>query len=318
MVQCRVCGSTTIAETLNVPEMMFGWHEQHRYMRCGVCGCLQIERIPDDMARYYGEGYYSYTLHAPTGWRGWLAAKRDRHLMFGDAPAGAVLARMLPTSMFDSLAPLRSWLRPNQRVLDVGCGSGELVQRLRRVGLDAVGADPFIEADIVDDGRLRVRRAHLDEVDEQFDLIMFHHSFEHMPDGAATLRAAASRLAAGGRLLIRVPLCSSDAFEQYRELWVQLDAPRHFYLHTERSLIGLAQRCGFTCDEVRYDSWAFQFWGSEQYRQGMTLRDPKSYAVDPAGSGFSAQQIKDWEQQSRQLNNARRGDQAAFYLRLDT
>ncbi len=57
MSPCRICGDTAIAETLDVPELMFGWRESHRYTRCGACGCLQIATIPDDMARYYGEGY---------------------------------------------------------------------------------------------------------------------------------------------------------------------------------------------------------------------------------------------------------------------
>ncbi len=316
MSPCRICGDTAIAETLDVPELMFGWRESHRYTRCGACGCLQIATIPADMARYYGEGYYSYALHAAGGWRGRLAALRDHHLVFGGGLVGAALARLQPTSLFDSLVPLRPWLRPGLRVLDVGCGSGGLVQRLRRIGLDAQGVDPFIAADILDDGRLLVRRAQLDELEGRFDLIMFHHSFEHMPDAAGTLRAAAARLAPDGRLLVRVPLCSSEAFEHYREHWVQLDAPRHFYLHTEASLVALAQRCGLACEHVLYDSTAFQFWGSEQYRQGLPLRDAKSYAVDPAASAFTPAQIAAWEARSRELNAAHRGDQAAFYLRL--
>ncbi|MFN9746411.1 MAG: class I SAM-dependent methyltransferase [Betaproteobacteria bacterium] len=318
MTPCRICGEAVATETLEVPELMLGWRESHRYFRCSACGCLQIETIPDDMARYYGEGYYSYALNAAGGWRGRLAACRDHHLVFGGGIVGALLARAQPISLFDSLQPLRSWLRPGLRVLDVGCGSGGLVQRLRRIGLDAHGADPFIKADIHDGGSLLVRRAQLDGLDERFDLIMFHHSFEHMPDAAGTLRAAAARLATGGRLLVRVPLCSSEAFERYREHWVQLDAPRHFYLHTEASLVGLAQRCGFACEQVLYDSTAFQFWGSEQYRQGLPLRDAKSHAVDPASSPFTPAQIKAWEVRSRALNAARRGDQAAFYLRLST
>jgi 2-polyprenyl-3-methyl-5-hydroxy-6-metoxy-1,4-benzoquinol methylase len=313
---CRICGESSIAETLEVPELMFGWPETHRYNRCAACGCLQLESIPADMARYYGEGYYSYALHAPGGWRGRLAALRDRHLVFGGGLIGAALARAHTTSLFDSLVPLRPWLRPGLRVLDVGCGSGGLAQRLRRIGLDAHGVDPFIKADILDGATVLVRRARLEELDGRFDLLMFHHSFEHMPDAAGTLRAAAARLVPGGRLLVRVPLCDSEAFEHYREHWVQLDAPRHLYLHTQASLMALAQRCGFTCEQVVHDATAFQFWGSEQYRQGMVLLDSRSHAVDPKASSFTPAQIEAWEARSQALNAAGRGDQAAFYLRL--
>ncbi len=296
--------------------MMFGMGGRFRYARCADCGCLQIDEPPPDLARYYADGYYSYGLHAPGGWRGALAARRDRHLVFGGDALGALLARWQPTSLFDSLRPLRPWLQPGMRVLDVGCGAGGLVRRLRRIGLEASGADPFIEADVREAGQVVVHKAALEALDGRWDLLMFHHSFEHMPDAAGTLRAAAARLRPGGRCLVRVPLSEGEAFETYREHWVQLDAPRHLYLHTEASLRALARRCGFACEAVHHDSTAFQFWGSEQYRMGIPLRDARSHDVDPAASPFSAAQLEAWAGRARALNAARRGDQAAFYLRL--
>jgi len=38
----------------------------------------------------------------------------------------------------------------------------------------------------------------------------------------------------GGWCVIRIPTVSSFAWEHYREQWVQLDAPRHFFLHKVR------------------------------------------------------------------------------------
>jgi hypothetical protein len=51
-----------------------------------------------------------------------------------------------------------------------------------------------------------------------FDLIMFHRSFEHVSFPAAALREAASFLSDNGRILIRLPLASSYAFDRQRAI----------------------------------------------------------------------------------------------------
>jgi hypothetical protein len=76
----------------------------------------------------------------------------------------------------------------------------------------------------------------------------------------------------------------------------------------------LASRSGFTITDVRYDSSAFQFWGSEQYLRGIPLRSPRSYAENPGRSIFSPKQIADFERRARELNEAGQGDQAGFFL----
>jgi hypothetical protein len=148
----------------------------------------------------------------------------------------------------------------------------------------------------------------------EWDWVMFHHSFEHVPDPLETLRAAACLLARGGTCLIRIPTVSSEAWEQYGVDWVQLDAPRHLFLHSLESMERLAREAGLVVREVQFDSTAFQFWGSEQYRADIPLRDPRSYAVDPGASIFTAESLALFATRARELNAARRGDQAAFHL----
>ena len=45
---------------------------------------------------------------------------------------------------------------------------------------------------------MRVERKPLEELDGSFDVIMLHHSFEHMPDPVSTLRALKRLCAPGG------------------------------------------------------------------------------------------------------------------------
>jgi predicted SAM-dependent methyltransferase len=144
---------------------------------------------------------------------------------------------------------------------------------------------------------------------------MFHHAFEHVPDPLETLVSTARLLVPGGICLIRIPIGGSYAWEHYRTNWVQLDAPRHYFLHTVDSMRLLASRSGLLLDQVIYDSTEFQFWGSEQYQRDIPLYSPQSYKQNPQHSIFTPEQIATFHHQAEELNQQGRGDQAAFYLR---
>lgn len=161
---------------------------------------------------------------------------------------------------------------------------------------------------------MRLRRGSLEAVAGDYDLVMLHHSFEHMADPHRAMAAVARRVRPGGWALVRVPVADSHAWEVYREDWVQLDAPRHLHLHTPRSMARLAETAGFRIDGVEWDSSAFQFWGSEQYRLGMALSAPGSLSRGRRHGPFSRRQLRCWERAARRLNREGKGDQAAFYL----
>jgi SAM-dependent methyltransferase len=177
-----------------------------------------------------------------------------------------------------------------------------------------MGTDPFIESDLNFGNGVRVKKCFLTELartaEPAWDLIMFHHSFEHVPDQLETLQAAARLLAPNGRCVIRIPVIGY-AWKEYGTNWVQLDPPRHFFLHTEKSMELLAQHAGLRVESVEYDSNEFQFWGSELYCRGITLKTagvPRRF--------FNAKQFRDFRMKSDDLNAARRGDQAVFVLDL--
>src|SRR6185295_7824147 len=91
---------------------------------------------------------------------------------------------------------------------------------------------------------VRILKRGLDHLDGEYDFVMLHHSFEHIPDSAAALAALGRRLAPGGTLLIRIPVADSFARQHYGINWLNWDAPRHLYLHTRRSMELLAASAG--------------------------------------------------------------------------
>ena len=313
---CRICGNAADNRTLTAREMMFGTRDTFEYVECAACGCVQIAEVPADLSRYYPPDYYAYAAPLREGRsRRLLQRLRADHLMGRPNPAGWLITRRygIPTGIE---YVRKAGIDRTQSVLDIGCGSGGMLLAMRSYGFRKLtGVDPYVERDIDYGNGVRVWKRTLDEYDGRHDLIMLHHTFEHMDRPLDVLARIRALLEPAGVALLRIPVASGEAFARYRADWVQLDAPRHLYLHTPKSIALLAQRAGLAVYDTVFDSTAFQFWGSEQYRRDIPLRDAHSYRNDPASSIFSRGEIENFEAEARRLNAEGRGDQAAFYLR---
>lgn len=301
--------------------MMFGTREEFDYMECGSCGTLQLIDIPD-LAQFYPSNYLSFEEHPIPAARSFLhrfaAREVGRYAADGSGFLGGLINRIKPE--YIKYLPWQVMSIPNirsdTRILDLGCGRGQLLQTMHYFGFtDLTGADAFIEKDIDHSTGVKILKRSLSELEPAFDVIMLHHSFEHLPEPKAALGEIKRILAKDGSVLLRIPV-ASFAWEKYGVNWVQMDPPRHLFLFTERAVRLLAESSGFKIDKVIYDSDGFQFWGSEQYLHDIPL-------VPEGGSGgfrpadiFTVEQLSAWDAEAERLNAEGRGDAACFYLSL--
>lgn len=307
--RCRICEDASPKRFFPVREMMFGTRRSFLYFACPTCGCLQIDRIPRDLAEHYPAGYYSLaTPEGVGGVRTLLKRHRDRYHTRGSGLLGRLLHRVRPYPVDGGLHCLRRLrTRPKARILDVGCGGGHLLTQMSEAGFgNLTGVDAFISASTKLRGGIRIVRGTLHDLRGAYDLIMLHHTLEHVADPLATLSAVAARLAPGGWCVIRTPVVPCEAWEHYGVDWVQIDAPRHLFVHSRDSLKRLARQAGLVPKRVEFDSTAFQFTGSERYRRDIPLHDERQ--------PFSRRRIRTFRRRARLLNHQGRGDQAAFYL----
>ncbi len=295
---------------------MYGIRDEFEYFQCSNCECLQVAEIPGTLSKYYPENYYSFSMpeHVKLNRVKWyFRHRRTSYCLTGNGMIGGILVKLFGKTH------LPAWIEgvdADSRILDVGCGAGHLLMYLHRKGFsDLTGFDPHIQEDRYYDNGIRILKRYLDETDEFFDIIMLHHSFEHFADPLDTLKILYEKTGKKGRVLIRIPVVSSYAWKQYGTDWVQLDAPRHLYLHSSKSMELLSGQAGFEIESVKFDSDAFQFWGSEQYRKGIPLHSDRSYRSGIECSIFTEDDIIRFQKRAEELNAAELGDQACFLLR---
>ena len=312
-MKCVICGfSISLKDIIKVKEMMFGTKEEFEYYQCGNCEALQIKDVPKDIFKYYNENYY-------TEKKGYSQINRLRKF-FWRIRSNLSLNGFYPIIKLFSPNSILHWahlskINKNSRILDVGCGNGDVLFEFNKHGFkDLFGIDPFL-------GNIKLPGIELIKTDllsfstkSKYDLIMFNHSLEHLYDHHNTIKRAIELLNDNGIIMIRIPLVNK-AFEIYKENWVQIDAPRHFVIHSLKSMNLLCEKNGAIVYHYFFDSGAFQFLGSEQYKNGIPANAPNSYKNNLSKSIFTNEDIIKYEAMAREFNKEGLGDSAAFFIR---
>ena len=311
--QCKICKNSVNNEEYIVREIIYGTRENFTYFKCSFCGCLQISEPPEEMSKYYPrESYYSYQKTEYIDNRRSKIKNKIRPVLF-DIYINAkhpFFIKKLPfiRTLYDfewlKLLAQQKAIKRQMTVLDVGCGNGRLLQQMSIWGFrNLTGVDPFIENDIIYQSGIKIHKNNIFNLKGIYDLIMLHHSFEHMDNPHLALKQLCNMLNTGGHLLIRIPVSDSFAWRKYGINWFQIDAPRHFFLHTTKSMVILSKEAGFVLKKIVYDSAEYQFLYSEKYCRDIALSEKVN---------FSPTEIKNCKKQAKLLNQIMDGDQACF------
>jgi SAM-dependent methyltransferase len=308
---CQICDYSGSFSVIEIQERMLGTKDVFQYTKCPECQTIAILNPPENLGKYYPGDYYSFNAeNKEILKKGSLKNRVKRAVIRQRLGKKSILGTLLG-SRFDSYL---AWLMPEyfsfkHSILDVGCGYGFFLLSMANAGFSHLkGIDPYNESDLEYENGLEIKKANIFEEEGKYDVIMLHHAFEHMDEPESVLKKIKSCLNPGGTVLIRIPVSDAKVWKEYGPLWVQLDAPRHFFIHSIKGMERLAQKVGFWIDRVEFDSYSFQYWGSELYRNDKLL------SVGP--QFFSQEKLKNWEKRALENNQNRNGDQACFYLKM--
>ena len=144
------------------------------------------------------------------------------------------------------------YLGSSLRVLDVGCGAGNMMHHLARYGtVQGVEIDPRplrLAQQRGYDARLADASAGIPFGDGQFDLVATLDVIEHVQDDLAALRECARVLAPQGHLLVTVPA--------FMFLWSQNDVLNaHVRRYTAGELRRKLEASGFKLRRLSYNNF---------------------------------------------------------------
>lgn len=135
----------------------------------------------------------------------------------------------------------RARLAPGARILDVGCGTGEMVQRLRAEGFDASGIDPWAASHAGTHAIVGQAEA-LPAPDASVAAVCGFDVLEHADDAAA-LAEMSRVLESGGALFLSVPA--------HQFLWSMRDEiAGHRRRYSRRSLRRVVVEAGFEVERL--------------------------------------------------------------------
>ncbi len=316
MAACIICSNEQNNTTHAIQELQLGLKEVFHYQLCSNCGTMQLLDVPQDLGKYYpNEDYYSFNLKLEIKEKPDTLRKiKTDYLLFGKQP---ILGGLL--SIGYKMNELYDWVKftkaqYNDAILDVGTGNGSLLAKLFNIGFtNLTGIDPFIN-ESKDYGSIKILKQDIFEVEKQYDVVMMHHSLEHMFEPLKALQQVYKITKPGGRALVRVPIMGNYGWKTYGEFWCGVDAPRHIFIPSENGLKQLVTEAGFTIEKFYYDSFDYVIWASEQYKKGMALHDPKSHLINEKESMFTREQLKAFRKKMIEENAKGNGDMAAIYL----
>ncbi len=250
-VACYYCGADTAAPFLDAEDDLTGKPGRFHFCRCTQCGLvyqnprLNVERIKD----FYDDEYIAH--RKKTRW-GLLTPFYNRAMEKHDRQKDALVSRYVQ-------------LGAASDVLDVGCGAGTFLLRLRRrYGASITGVDfkdlsalPGFEQIEFHCGLFYER----DWGERRFDLVTMWHFLEHDYDPLRTLRLAGSLLKPEGRVVIEVPRLDSVSFRLYRDRWPGLQAPQHTVLYSKEMFLKCLAKAGLeVVDYLPYGAFPAYFY----------------------------------------------------------
>ena len=232
---CPFCGAhLDRTRPLRGPDRLLGTPGEFEVAICARCGAgVTVPALPAaELAAFYPDDYGPY----------------------GDAQGTVVgrisrLIRRWQGSLALRTQPLRSLAEQTPgRLVDVGCGRGDLGAHLIERGWAVTGIEPSANACEaarargVDARQGTVETAELEE--GAYDAAVFRHSLEHVTDPVAALSRVRAALRPGGLVLISVPNFGGWQSRRFGSRWYHLDLPRHRVHFTDAAARYALERSG--------------------------------------------------------------------------
>ena len=217
--QCPVCAKDDFSLFLKTKDY-FLTQEDFKIDQCRNCGFVFTNPIPSqsELPKYYDSpDYLSHTAN--------------------DSSFTAQIYKLFRNANIKNKYKLVNRLAKGKSILDIGCGTGELLNYFQEKGWKTRGVEPNqlarafatknYELEVFDENELNSFEKN------SFDVISMWHVLEHVPDLNGRMNQLKRLVKEDGLLVIALPNLDSPDAVKYGPKWAGLDVPRHLFHFTK-------------------------------------------------------------------------------------
>ncbi|MBI4697985.1 MAG: class I SAM-dependent methyltransferase [Nitrospirae bacterium] len=224
--ECQVCK--------RLQKHYFDYANYH-YCRCPYCGLVSTLPIPErtEIERHYEKRFNTGNYSLLSSYR---KEYRQVYLDF----VGALNSRLWSCGK-----TLRG-----QKILDIGCFTGDLLLLLQEKGADVYGIelqpDAVAIANTMLPGRIFMSDVYEDNFpQEQYDIITLTGVIEHLIDPVGLIQRVFELLTPGGFILLQTPNSGSFIARIMGKYWPPYAPVEHIHLFSRRSMRMVLEKSGF-------------------------------------------------------------------------
>lgn len=225
---CPVCGSNKLGSLLKTKDF-FLTQEDFELYKCKNCDYIYTSPVPlgEELGKYYNSAeYYSHSA----------SKKGIINRIYG------FLRKINIKNKFSLIHRYKS----KGSILDIGCGTGELLKYFSEHDWVTQGIEPNEEArnfaqktyqlSVKDEAAINSLK------EESFDVVTMWHVLEHVPDINNRIKQIIQILKPKGTIFIALPNINSPDSIKYGKYWAGLDVPRHLHHFSPISFSALANK----------------------------------------------------------------------------
>lgn len=251
---CPVCELAGFSKYLEV-EDYFLTKELFIISRCNNCGFLFTNPRPIDenLAKYYQSDEYLSHSKKNKGVFSWVYYKVRNYSV---------------RKKYELIKRYKS----RGSIIDIGCGTGEVLKYFSEKGWSAKGVEPSDNARSYASNKLGLSVETEDFIknipEKSFDVITMWHVLEHVPQLNDRMQQLKTILKDDGVLFIALPNYNSWDAKHYSSFWAAWDLPRHLYHFSKETFSQLAKKHNFNIQEIlpmKFDSFYVSLL-SEKYQ----------------------------------------------------
>lgn len=291
IIPCEVCGSGQHRFLFEGRDRIFGIPGVFKVVKCMQCGLLFInpQPEPEELEKYYPKNYHeSQSVRFKE--YSWL--RRKVLEAYWGYPPYREISKAQKLFQRWIFLPFR-WRYRNSiqfvekgRLLDIGCGNGTELYKLRNMGWETFGVEVNEKAsERARSEGLSIFTGDLFEAnfpDQFFDVVRMSFVLEHLTNPSKTLTEVHRILRPQGRIYISIHNTRSLNFWLFGKRWFSLDVPRHLFSFSIETIKRLLSSLGLRVKAIRFDSGtrtflaSLQYWINDRHEGGILMQGKQS------------------------------------------